>query len=230
MHQAHGLWSTDTHALFPKSFRQTIFLLLLIGHRHFHGDEEGVPEAKKTEIIDLPPCETWTDHLMPYFHRDDFLPKKEKRPVRCEYCNAPGAKATCPKCHGGHYCNRETCWTGAWQDHKHRCSWFAEETRKKVEKGAKKWAKAKEGTVEEYNAFPPKTRKIADKMMAKRKEAAKALPEGGDKYTELVRELRTLETEFAEAPKVEKPKPKEEEIDDDDSDDDDEKGGGGAAA
>ena len=64
--------------------------------------------------------------------------------------------------------------------------------------------------------------KYADKLMAKRKEADKARPGGGDKYTKLVRELRALETQFAAAPKVEEPKPKEEEIDDDTDDDEEE--------
>ena len=156
-----------------------------------------------TEVVALPfalPEVVWLTMVLPFLGRDDF--RKVAHVVLCENCGGAGAEANCPKCHGGHYCDRETCWRAAWQDHKHRCPWFAKQERKKVEAGAKAWAKAGAGSAAEYKAFPPKTRKLADKLLAKRKEAAEGLAVGGDLYTRLVRELRDLENKFEAAPKT----------------------------
>ena len=206
MRQALGAWSPETHHLFPKAFRETVFLMLLIRQRHSHIGVGGLLDTQVrggTELVTLPlalPDEIWNVDIMSYLHRDDF--REAPPPSLCENCGAPGAVANCPKCHGGRYCDRETCWRAAWQDHKHRCPWFAKQERKKVKAAAKAWAKAGAGSAAEYKAFPPKTRKLADKLLAKRAEAEEGLAVGGDLYTRLVRELRDLENKFEAAPKV----------------------------
>ena len=205
MCQAHELWSPKTHHLFPKAFRDTVYLMLLIRQRHSCGGVGGLLDTQVrggTELVTLPlalPDEIWNVDIMSYLHRDDF--REAPPPSLCENCGAPGAEASCPKCHGGRYCDWERCGKAAWPDHKTRCPWHAKQTRKKIAAAAKAWAKAGAGSAAEYKAFPPKTRKLADKLLAKRKEAAEGLAVGGDLYTRLVKELRDLEKKFEAAPK-----------------------------
>ena len=205
MCQAHELWSPETHHLFPQAFREIVYLVLLIANRHFDVGVRGhlgTEVRNGTEVVAKPlalPEVAWLKLILPFLGRDDFC--KLARVVLCENCGGAGAEANCPKCHGGHYCDREKCWRAAWPDHKHRCSWHATDMRKKIDARAKAWAKAGAGSAAEYAGFPPKTRKLADALLAKRKEAEEGLEVGGDLYTRLVRELRDLEKAFEAAPK-----------------------------